>query len=276
MVCSASMEQCSVDKLASEKVIHMPGRLDGKVALVTGGSQGIGQTTALAFATEGARVVIANRGIAGGQETVRMIIAGGGEALFVQTDVTQERDVEALLAKTVHTFGRLDCAFNNAGTVNPTSIPITDCSEEEWERIIGVNLKGVWLCMKYEIAQCLKNGGGSIVNMASIVGIAGSATQPVYTASKHGVVGLTKATALAYAKAGVRINAVCPSYLRTPLLDAVLAENPAREAAMTSSLPINRLGTPDEVAAAVVWLCSDAASFVTGHIMSVDGGWAAQ
>ena len=130
--------------------------------------------------------------------------------------------------------------------------------------------------MKYEIAQCLENGGGSIVNMASIVGIAGSATQPVYTASKHGVVGLTKATALAYAKAGIRINAVCPSYIRTPLLDAVLAENPAREAAMTSSLPINRLGTPGEVAAAVVWLCSDAASFVTGHVMSVDGGWAAQ
>jgi NAD(P)-dependent dehydrogenase (short-subunit alcohol dehydrogenase family) len=214
----------------------------------------------------------------GGDETVRMITEAGGQALFVQTDVTQARDVEALLTKTVQTFGQLDCAFNNAGTVNPIRISTAECSEEEWDRITAVNLKGVWLCMKYEIAQFLRQGEGgrAIVNMASILGIAGRAGQPAYTASKHGVIGLTKTAALEYAKARIRINAICPSYIRTPLLGVVLAEQPSREAAMVDSLPIGRLGTPDEVAAAVVWLCSESASFVTGHVMSVDGGWAAQ
>jgi NAD(P)-dependent dehydrogenase (short-subunit alcohol dehydrogenase family) len=255
----------------------MPGQLAGKVALITGGASGIGRATALAFAREGARLIIADLHAEGGYQTVHLITEQGGEATFVQVDVSSATEVEALISTAVQTYGRLDCAHNNAGIGSRPRAPLHACSEETWDLVLNVNLKGVWLCMKYEIIQMLAQGSGTIVNTASIMGLVGSwSGTAAYNASKHGVVGLTKTAALEYATAGIRVNAVCPGYIRTPLIDAALLSQPELEAQIVARHPLGRMGHPEEIAAAVVWLCSDAASFVTGHTMTVDGGYVAQ
>ena len=255
----------------------MPGQLDGKVALVTGGASGIGRATALACAREGAKLVIADLHEEGGEQTVHLITAKGGDAIFVWVDVSSAAAVEAMLRTTVETYGRLDCAHNNAGIGSRPRAPLHECAEDAWDRVLSINLKGVWLCMKYEIIQMLTQGHGAIVNTASIMGLVGSwSGTAAYNASKHGVVGLTKTAALEYATAGIRVNAVCPGYIRTPLIEDALTSNPALEAQIVARHPVGRMGRPEEIAAAVVWLCSDAASFVTGHTMTVDGGYVAQ
>lgn len=253
----------------------MTGRLAGKVVLVTGGSAGIGRATALACAAEGARVVVANRSVDRGTATVRSIKQAGGEAAFVQTDIALAADVEALIAATLGLYGRLDCACNSAGTVS-TAAATAEYTEAEWDRGIAVNLTGVWLCMKYELWPMLDQGGGAIVNIASAFGLVGFPGRAAYTASKHGVVGLTRAAALEYARAGIRVNAVCPGAVRTPVRTPLPGREAAPEAPTAARPPSGRLGTPAEVAAAVVWLCSEAAALVTGQVMSVDGGLAAQ
>lgn len=250
----------------------MAGLVAGKVALVTGGGSGIGRQACLVFAREGAKVVVADVTVEGGEETVSLIKQAGGDATFIKADVARAAEVEALVAKAVETYGRLDCAYNNAGIAGRTA-RVADDTEENWDRILSINLKGVWLCLKYEIAQMLKQGGGAIVNTASGAGLIGVRRIGAYVASKHGVVGLTKTAALEYAKANIRVNAVCPGPIDTPML---------REAservidAMAAAQPNGRLGQPQEIAEAAVWLCSDAASFVTGHPMPVDGGYVAQ
>ena len=255
----------------------MSGQLNGKVALITGGASGIGRATALTFAREGAKLIIADMNEDGGQQTVHMITEHGGEATFVQVDVSRATEVEAMISKTVQTYGRLDCAHNNAGIGSRPRVLLHELSEESWERVISINLKGVWLCMKYEIIQMCTQGGGAIVNTASIMGLVGSWSRSgVYNASKHGVVGLTKTAALEYAKLGIRVNAVCPGYIRTPLIEEALTSNPEMEAQIVARHPVGRMGRPEEIAEAVMWLCSDAASFVTGHTMTVDGGYVAQ
>ena len=241
--------------------------------MVTGGGSGIGRATALAFAREGAKVAIADVNVAGSEETVHLIRERGGEALFVRTDVTEAVEVEALINDVGKTYGRLDCAFNNAGTVGKPS-STAQCTEEDWDWVISVNLKGVFLCLKFEIAYMLQQGHGAIVNAASVAGLVGVKNNVAYVASKHGVVGLTKASALECAQAGIRVNAVCPGFIRTPILNLDGASE--GESRYVSIEPMGRLGRPEEVAEAVVWLCSDAASFVTGHTMSVDGGMAAR
>ena len=253
----------------------MTEQMRGKVALVTGGSSGIGRASALAFVREGAKVVVCDVNTEGGEETVRMINEARGEGIFVHADVSKAADVEAMVNKTVEVYGRLDYGFNNAGILAGGG-PLHESSEENWDRIISINLKGVWLCMKYEIAQMLKQGGGAIVNTASLAGLVGERGNPIYAASKHGVVGVTRSAALQYAKDGIRINAVCPGFIHTAMIDPIIAGRSDLEAALNARHPMGRMGTPNEVAEAVVWLCSDAASFVTGHAMSVDGGYVAQ
>ena len=212
----------------------------------------------------------------GGERTVRMIEEAGGEASFVAADVSVTKQVEAMVAKTVETYARIDCAFNNAGIEGRLANTV-ECTEETWDRTIAINLKGVWLCMKYEIPQMLKQGGGAIVNTAFVAGLVGLAGRAAYVASKHGVVGITRTAALEYAQQGIRVNCVCPGYIRTPMVAYVLQQSGAQlEEQMVAREPIGRLGTPEEVAETVVWLCSDAASFVTGHTMTVDGGYVAQ
>ena len=249
--------------------------LEDKVALVTGGGSGIGRASALAFAGERAKVIVADVDVKGGEETVHMIKQAGGEGTFVRVDVSKAYEVEALISEAVETYGRLDCAHNNAG-IDGVRAFTADCTEENWDRIINTNLKGVWLCMKCEILEMLKQGGGAIVNTSSVTGLAGGPGRPAYTASKHGVVGLTKSAALEYARAGIRINAVCPGQIRTPMLERFIDGDPEVEAQVIAREPVGRMGTPQEVAEAVVWLCSDAASFVTGHAMVVDGGMLAR
>ena len=246
-----------------------------KVALVTGGSSGIGRATSLAFARQGARVAIADREPTGAAETARMIEDIGGSATVFEIDVTKAAEVASLVERVVQTYGRLDCAFNNAG-IGGKVAKTADYPEEEWDRIIDVNLKGVWLCMKYEIPVMEKQGSGAIVNTASIYGLAGAAGYIAYNAAKHGVVGITRTAALEYATAGIRINAVCPGYIRTPMTQPGIDANPEFERKMVSQTPMGRMGMPEEIAEAVVWLCSDAASFVTGHTMTPDGGYMAQ
>ena len=253
----------------------MAGQLAGKVALITGGSAGIGRATALMFAREGAKVVVADVVVEGGEETVGMIKKANGEAIFVKADVSQATEVEALINQAVETYGRLDCAYNNAG-VEGAMVLTADYAEEEWDRVININLKGVWLCLKYEIPQMLKQGSGAIVNTSSIAGLIGFGTMPAYVASKHGVAGLTKTAALEYAKSGIRVNAVCPGSINTAMVDRMVAGKDELRTQIIGLEPVGRQGTPEEVAEAVVWLCSDAASFVTGHTMTVDGGWVAQ
>jgi NAD(P)-dependent dehydrogenase (short-subunit alcohol dehydrogenase family) len=253
----------------------MAGTLTGKVALVTGASSGIGRAAALAFARGGAKVVAADVTVEGGNETVQLIKKTGGEAIFVPTNVAKAADVEALVNAAVSTYGRLDCAYNNAG-ISGKSQSIVDTTEENWDRIIAINLTGVWLCMKYEIPAMLKNGGGAIVNTASDAGLIGVKRTGAYVASKHGVVGLTKTAALEYAKSGVRVNAVCPGPIETPMLMKGADRFPQMIPKMVKAQPNGRLGKPEEIAEAAVWLCSDAASFVTGLAMPVDGGYIAQ
>ncbi len=253
----------------------MDKQLKGKVVLVTGASSGIGRATALAFAREGAKVVVADVQVEGGEETVRIIKEAGVEAIFVKTDVSDAAEVERLINRAKETFGRLDCAHNNAGIEGITA-PTADCTEENWDRIIKINLKGVWLCMKYEIPQMLKQGSGAIVNTASVAGLVGFQGLPAYCASKGGIIQLTRTAALEYATKGIRINAVCPGVIRTPMVERVTGGKPEVEAQFTALEPVGRMGTPEEIAEAVVWLCSDAASFVTGHPLVVDGGLLAQ
>jgi NAD(P)-dependent dehydrogenase (short-subunit alcohol dehydrogenase family) len=248
----------------------MAGRVEGKVALVTGGASGIGRATALTFAREGAKLVIADMNEDGGHQTVHMITENGGEATFVKTDVSKAVEVQALISQAVATYGRLDCAHNNAGISGGLRALTAAYPEDTWHQVIAVNLTGVWLCMKYEIPQMLHQGGGTIVNTASGAGLIGSRGISAYVASKHGVVGLTKTAALEYAPQGIRVMGVCPGVIQTPMTESALRD-PALQAQITAR-PMGRVGTPEEVAEAVVWLCSDAASFVTGHAMSIDGG----
>ncbi|UCH34361.1 MAG: SDR family oxidoreductase, partial [Armatimonadota bacterium] len=238
-------------------------------------ASGIGRATALAFARDGAKVVVADIAVGGGEETVRMIEANGGEAIFVETDVSQGAAVEAMVGRAMDNYGRLDCAFNNAGTVGEMGSTV-ECTEENWEHIINTNLKGVWLCMKHEIPQMLEQGGGAIVNMSSVSGIRGLQDFSAYTASKGGILELTRTAALEYSKLGVRINAVCPGTIDTPTVAGVVAQKPELMEEFRALHPIGRIGKPEEVAEAVVWLCSDAASFVTGHALAVDGGYLAR
>jgi NAD(P)-dependent dehydrogenase (short-subunit alcohol dehydrogenase family) len=253
----------------------MPGQLTGKVALVTGGASGIGRATALTFAREDAKLIIADMQEDGGQQTVHMIMEQGGEAIFVKTDVSQAVEVQALISHAVKTYGRLDCVHNNAGIPGGGYALTAEYPEDTWQQVIAVNLTGVWLCMKYEIPHMLRQGSGAIVNTASAWGVVGAPGASAYVASKHGVVGLTKTAALEYAQQGIRVNCVCPGVIHTPMTARGLSD-PERRARIIATEPMGRVGTPEEVAEAVVWLCSDAASFVTGHAMTVDGGFVAQ
>ncbi len=246
---------------------------NNQVAIVTGASFGIGRAAAVAFARAGAKVVIAD--CVADEETLKLIKSIGGEAIFIKCDVSNDESVKAMIDITVDQFGRLDYAFNNAG-IEGLSAPTHECTNENWDKTIDINLKGVWLCMKYEIPQMLKQHKGAIVNNASIAGLVGFPNIPAYVASKHGIIGLTKNAALEYAKLGIRVNAVCPGVIKTPMVDRFTGKNKEVEKQFESAEPIGRLGQPEEVAAAVTWLCSDASSFVTGHAMPVDGGWVAQ
>lgn len=243
----------------------------GKVAFVTGGASGIGRAAALAFARESAAVVVADVSEKGNQETSRMIKDLGGHALAVSCDVSRSEDVRRALDTTIKTFGRLDFAFNNAG-IEYTSQPTADVTEEEWDRILAIDLRGVFLCMKHEIPLLLQQGGGVIVNTSSVAGVKGFKGGAAYVAAKHGVVGLTKAAALDYAHLNIRINAVCPGIISTPMMDRFTGGTTEGRQAVIAQEPVGRMGTPEEIAEAVVWLCSDAASFVVGSAMIVDGG----
>jgi NAD(P)-dependent dehydrogenase (short-subunit alcohol dehydrogenase family) len=244
----------------------------GKVALVTGGSSGIGAATALAFAREGASVVIANRTQETGEKVARKIQDMGGQVLWIQTDVSQEDQVEAMIQGTLQAFGRLDYAFNNGGSGGMGGW-LADIPEAEFDKTINGYLKSVWLCMKHEIPVMLKAGGGSIVNNSSVDGLRAFPFDPIYSAAKHGVLGLTKSGAMQYGRQGVRINAVCPGWIRTPPIEDMLKQSPEAEKNMLMHQPIGRLGTADEVAEAVVWLCSDKASLIMGVAFPVDGGY---
>jgi NAD(P)-dependent dehydrogenase (short-subunit alcohol dehydrogenase family) len=255
----------------------MTGALKGKVALVTGAGSGIGRASALAFAKEGARVMVVDLSVDGGETTVKMIRKAGGEADFDKTDVSKTADVQKMVEKTVALYGRLDCALNNAGVDGMLFTRIAEYKEQAWDQVISVNLKGTWLCMKYEIIQMIEQGGGSIVNMSSTAGLVGSAVgNSAYVASKHGILGLTKTVALEYGRQGIRVNAVCPALTRTPMAEKLLGGDPEKESQFAELSPMGRLANPEEVAAAVVWLCSDMASYVTGQALAVDGGHVAR
>ena len=247
--------------------------LEGKVGLVTGGTSGIGRETAILFAKSGAKVVVSGRREKEGEETVDLIRAAGGEGLFVKADVSKAADVETLVQKTVERFHRLDVAFNNAG-IEGVWAPIVRQSEEDFDRTISINLKGVWLCLKYEIQQMLTQGSGAIVNMASTTGLVGSVGAGAYSASKHGVIGLTQTAALENAKKGIRINSVCPGFIETPMADRIFRAPGVRKYVL-SCHPIGRLGRPADIAEAVLWMCSDRAAFMTGQSLVLDGGFLA-
>ncbi|MBW4695269.1 MAG: SDR family oxidoreductase [Lyngbya sp. HA4199-MV5] len=248
----------------------------GKVAVVTGGTSGIGRATAIAFAQEGTSVVVAGRRNVEGEETVRLIKEAGSKGIFVETDVTQEADVQAMVEKAVSTFGRLDFAFNNAGTFGEAS-SITEQTQDEYSRMMDVNVKSVWLSMKYEAAQMLKQGTGVIVNNSSGFGLVGAGGIPLYVASKHAVIGLTKATALEFAKLGIRVNAVCPGVVSETDMHATSVGSSAQmRDYLLSTHPVGRFGKPSEIASATIWLCSDGAGFVTGQALAIDGGYTTQ
>lgn len=253
----------------------MSGGMAGSVALVTGAASGIGRATAEAFAREGARVVVSDVAAGAGEAVAAAIRERGGQAVFAACDVSRPERVEALVARTVEAFGRIDFAFNNAGVEGETA-PTAECTEANWDRVMGINLKGVWLCMREEIPRMLAQGGGAIVNCSSVAGLVGFPGIAAYAASKHGLIGLTRTAALEYAARGIRVNAVCPGVIRTPMVERFTGGEAEAQAQLVASEPIGRMGTPEEVAAAVVWLCSDAASFVTGHAMVVDGGFVAR
>ncbi len=245
--------------------------LDGKVALVTGAATGIGRQAALSFAAAGAQVVLVDVAKAAGEEAAHAVEVAGGRAIFVAADVSRNADVEAMVVTTVDTFGRLDCAFNNAG-IAPRGAPIAEMSEGDWDRTIGVNLKGVWLCLKHECAHMLAHGGGAIVNTASIMGVVSGPGLSAYSASKTGVVGLTRSVALDYARTGIRVNAVCPGGIaHTAITDR--PDNQQDMNQLMQATPMGRLGEPHDIADAVVWLCSPQAGFITGQALTIDGGF---
>jgi NAD(P)-dependent dehydrogenase (short-subunit alcohol dehydrogenase family) len=247
---------------------------EGKVALVTGGTSGIGRETSILFARKGARVVVAGRREIEGKETIELIRRAGGEGIFVRTDVSRASEVEALVEKTVAAFGGLDYAFNNAG-IEGHWVPIVEQTEEEWDQTIDINLKGTWLCLKYEIRQMLQQGrGGAIVNNSSIAGFIGSRGTAIYSASKHGVLGLTKAAAIELGRNGIRVNAVCPAAIETAMADRLFGAPDVKTKSLTY-YPMTRFGESNEVAEAVVWMCSSAASFMTGQSLVLDGGFLA-
>ena len=254
----------------------MDGLLNGRAALVTGGASGIGRASARALARAGAGVVVSDIQVNAGEQTVEQIRRDGGEAIFCRADVSRGDDVEALVAAAVKHFGRLDCALNNGG-IEGQLATTADCTEENWHRVIDINLSGVWCCLKHELAQMLKQGGsGSIVNTASVSGLKGfPPLLPAYVASKYGVVGLTNVTPRQYAQHGIRVNSICPGAIDTPMLDRIGDSADRLGIPMIAENPAGRLGKPEEVAEAVVWLCSDAASFVTGHNLVIDGGFMA-
>lgn len=245
--------------------------MKGKVALVTGAGSGIGRATAILFSRRGAKVIVADIVPAGGSETVRMIQQEGGEAIFISADVSNAEQVRTMIDKAVKTYGRLDYAVNNAG-MEAQPAPTADCAEADFDRTVAVNLRGTFLCMKYEIQQMLKQGKGAIVNTSSMAGMVGVAGMPAYTAAKHGIIGLTRTAALEYARAGIRVNAVCPGATRTPMVAQIIAAMPEIGKDMEENHPLGRIAEPPEIAEAIVWLCSDSASFVTGHALAVDGG----
>jgi NAD(P)-dependent dehydrogenase (short-subunit alcohol dehydrogenase family) len=251
-------------------------RLQGKVALVTGGAGGIGRATALAYAREGAKVAVVDLNLAGAQAVADEITAAGGEAMALGIDVSRNEQVEGMVRQVVERFGALDVAFNNAG-IDIEHRPLAECSEEMFDQLIAVNVKGVWLCMKHEINQMLKQGtGGAIVNTSSVGGLIGAARQPVYGATKHAVLGLTKAAGVEYARKGVRVNAVCPGVIRTEMTERAIAREPKRQTYIDQVHPINRLGEAEEIAKAVVFLSTEDAAFVVGHPLAVDGGFVAR
>ncbi len=244
-----------------------------KVIIVTGGSFGIGKATAIAFAKQGAKIVIVDW--AENPESIAFIKDLGNDVIFIKCDVSRSDEVKSMVEKTIATFGRLDYAFNNAGIEGNTALT-PDCTEDNWDKTIAINLKGVWLCMKYEIPEMLKQGKGVIINCSSVAGLVGFEGLPAYVASKHGVVGLTKTAALECAKHGIRINAVCPGVIQTPMIDRLTGKKKEAIEQYTALEPLGRFGQPEEIANAVLWLCSDEASFVTGHGMAVDGGFVAK
>jgi NAD(P)-dependent dehydrogenase (short-subunit alcohol dehydrogenase family) len=251
--------------------VNMNASFKGKAAFVTGAGSGIGRAAALAFAREGASVVVADISEQSNQETARMIEELGTHALAVRCDVTRTEDVKAALDKVVEAFGRLDCAFNNAGSEQPITAT-ADLTEQEWDRIVNINLRGVFLCMKFEIPLMLRNGGGAIVNTSSGAGVKGFKGQAAYCAAKFGVIGLTKSAALDYAAQNIRINAVCPGIIETSMMDRFTGGTAEGRERVIAQEPVGRMGKPDEIAAAVVWLCSDPAAFMIGHALVVDGG----
>ena len=253
----------------------MAHQFEKKIVLVTGSGSGIGRASAAAFAREGAKVIAADISQSGLDETVQLIQKAGGTIESVLVNVANLKEVGALVEFIVSKYGHLDFAHNNAG-IEGVIAPTAECTEENWDKTLSVNLKGVWLCMKYEIIQMLKQGGGAIVNTSSVAGLVGLRGSPAYAASKHGIIGLTKTAALEYAKSRIRINAVCPGAIDTPMIERQAARNPNLKAMLTAQEPIGRFGKPEEVADAVLWLCSEASSFVTGHTLTVDGGLTAQ
>lgn len=243
----------------------------GQVALVTGAANGIGRATAQAFAAEGLKVVVADLDVLGGEETVALIQAAGGEALFVSCDVTREADVQNLMARTIEAYGRLDYAFNNAG-IEIEKGRLAEGSLEEFDAIMGVNVKGVWLCMKYQLPLLLAQGGGAIVNTASVAGLGAAPKMSIYAASKHAVIGLTKSAAIEYAKKKIRVNAVCPAVIDTDMFRRAYEADPKKAEFAAAMHPVGRIGKVEEIASAVLYLCSDGAAFTTGHALTVDGG----
>ena len=246
-----------------------------RVALVTGAGSGIGRATSLVFAREGAKVMAVDLTEEPAQATVDLIVGGGGEASGMTADVSKADEVQRMVSETVSRFGRIDAAFNNAGIHTGIRIPFHEYPEDEWDRVIGVNLKGVWLCIKYELPQMLAQGGGAIVNTSSVAGLVASSGTSAYTASKHGVAGLTKSAAMDYARQGIRVNAVAPGVIMTPMMDLIMESNNTPQDELHNDQPIGRMGKPEEIAEVVVWLCTDAASYVTGHVFPIDGGYMA-
>ena len=253
----------------------MTQQFSGKVAFVTGGASGLGRVSAIALAKEGVNVVVSDVVVSEGEATVEMITQAGGRAIFAKADVTKSAEVEAMVQKTVKAFGRLDFALNNAG-IDGVRARTADYPEDVWHQVININLTGVFLCMKFELPLMIKQGSGVIINMSSVAGVTGFPGHAAYTASKHGVIGLTKTAAIDYAKTGIRVNAICPAYTRTPMLTRMLERTPDLEAKLISRVPLRRLGTAEEIAQAVIYLFSDAAAFITGHSLVMDGGIVAE